>query len=123
MRPLKYSFMPKDLKREVENHLATWPDRHNDFLEMKKEWGEFKSRAMWTMVAFIGSILLIGIWVGTMNSRLENAESDANTSILRHSEYEKRLGTLEINNSEIRTRLTAIEVTLQEIKTAIIRIQ
>jgi hypothetical protein len=115
--------MPKDLKKEIENHLATWPDRHNDFLEMKKEWEEFKSKALWTMVTFIGSILIIGIWVGTMNSRLEQAQNDVAKSLSHHDDYEKRIGSLEINNSEIRTRLTAIEVTLQEIKTAIIRLQ
>ena len=115
--------MPKDLRKQIETHLATWPERHQDVLEMRAEWADFKSKMIWLGIGFLSTILAIGIWVGTVQSEIEGLSSDINESLAHHDEYEKRLGALEINNGEIRSRLTSIEVTLQEIKAAIIKLQ
>lgn len=111
--------MPAELQKEIENHLATFPERHKDILEMTKEWKEFKSRALWILVGFIGTILSIGIWVGKMQTNIEN-----NTTIIGQLKTDQigvvsRLTSLEITNSEIKARLTSIDATLQEIKVSI----
>ena len=122
--------MPKDLKKQIEHHLATWPERHNDVIEMRQEWKEFqredaelKQKAFWVLIGFTGTFIAIGIWVGTMQSEMGALHKAVQDSTAHHDVYDARIGALEINNSEIRTRLTAIEVTLQEIKNAIIRLQ
>ncbi len=115
--------MPIELQKEIENHLATFPERNREVEEMKKEWKEFNTRATWILVGFLGSILAIGIWVGTMQTRVETLGDGISTAIEHHIDYDKRLTALEVNNGEIRARLASIEVTLQEIKTAIIRLQ
>jgi len=124
------SNMPKDLKKQIENHLATWPERHNDVLEMRQEWKEFKKddaalrqKAFWVLIGFTGTFIAIGIWVGNMQSEMGSLNEAVKDAASHHDSYDSRIGALEINNGEIRTRLTSIEVTLQEIKTAIIRLQ
>jgi hypothetical protein len=91
--------------------------------EMKKEWKEFNTRATWMLIGFLGSILAIGIWVGTMQTNVQNLSNGVEDALSHHDDYDKRLNALEVNNGEIKSRLTSIEVTLQEIKTAIIRLQ
>jgi wobble nucleotide-excising tRNase len=108
--------MPQELQKEIENHLATFPDRHRELEEMRKEWREFNTRATWILVGFLGSLLAIGVWVGTMETKVETMGDSV-------KDNDKRLNALEVNNGEIKSRLTSIEVTLQEIKTAIIRLQ
>jgi hypothetical protein len=115
--------MPQDLLKNIENHLATFPERHQDFLEMRTEWKEFKTRAMWTMISFIGAILSIGIWVGTMQAGHQELEDNTIQAKVDIKALEARTNMLEVNNSEIRARLVSIEVTLQEIKAAIIKLQ
>ena len=115
--------MHQELLKNVENHLATFPERHQDFLEMRAEWKEFKTRAMWAMTSFIGAILAIGMWVGTMqaqHSELEKHSVESSTDI---RVLETRLNNVEVTNSEVKARLVSIEVTLQEIKAAIIKLQ
>lgn len=111
--------MPEELKKEIQNHLATFPERHEDMLEMKKEWKEYKNRAMWILVGFVGSILSIGIWVGTMQTTIEGITGHETEDKARFLQIESRLNSLEITNSEIRARLMSIEATLQEIKVAV----
>lgn len=111
--------MPQELTKQIEYHLATFPERHEDMLEMKKEWGEMKSKAMWVLLGFVGSILAIGVWVGTMQTNIENITQDHEDADEWSQQVERRLGTLEVTNGEIKARLTSIDLALQEIKVAI----
>lgn len=122
--------MPKDLRHQIEHHLATFPERHEDMLELKKEWGEFKKedsatkqKAFWVLIGFVGVFIGIGVWVGSIESSIHQLVSEHEKENEQRDRIESRVGVLEINNGEIRTRLTAIEVTLQEIKAAIIKLQ
>ena len=115
--------MPADLEKQIEHHLATFPERHQDFLEMREEWKEFKKKAMWTMVTFMGAILSIGVWVGTMQSQHSQLEDHGFQTNADIRVLETRLNNVEITNSEVKARLVSIEVTLQEIKAAIIKLQ
>lgn len=115
--------MPKDLRQQIENHLALCPEWRNDALEMKKEWEEYKRKAMWVLLGFSGSILAIGIWVGAMQTNIENINQEHSKNSQKVETIETRIGVLEVNNGEIRSRLASIEVTLQEIKAAIIKLQ
>lgn len=111
--------MPHQLQKEIENHLATFPERHNDVLEMRKEWAEYKTKAFWVLLGFVASILAIGVWVGTIQTNIQHITEVANKASTQADETVKRINALEITNGEIRTKLSGIEATLEEIKLAI----
>ena len=111
--------MPHELQKEIEIHLATYPERRKDVTEMQGEWREFKQKAFWAMATFICSILGVGIWVGTIQSNIQNIQHNANKAVVVSEQLDKRLQSLEVNNGEIKARLTSIDVTLQEIKLSI----
>lgn len=115
--------MPHELQREIENHLASFPERYKDVEQMQNEWNEFKSKSFWTLVGFITAIIGVAIWVGTISTRIENIDKSHLKSETINEQIEKRINFLEINNGEIKTRLTSIDATLQEIKIAIRQIQ
>jgi len=111
--------MPHELQKEIQDHLASFPERRKDVAEMQAEWKEWKTRSFWTMAGFIGSILAIGVWVGTIQTNIENITQTANKASIQADAVEKRVNALEITNGEIRTKLSGIEAVLQEIKVAI----
>lgn len=111
--------MPNDLLKEVEYHIATYPDHRQDVIEMKKEWNEYRTKAFWVLLGFSGSILAIGVWVGTMQTNIDNVNQDHVSFEEKNRQIETRLGLLEVTNGEIKTRLTSIDLILQEIKLSI----
>jgi len=111
--------MPHELTRQIEDHLATFPERRKDVEEMRSEWKEFKTRAFWAMTSFIGAILGIGIWVGTIQTNIGHINELASKASVQAENTDKRLNALEVTNGEIRTKLNSIEATLQEIKVSI----
>lgn len=111
--------MPHELQKQIENHLATFPDRYNDVQEMKKEWAEYKTKAMYVLLGFSGSVLAIGIWVGTLQTNIENINQEHSKLELNTQQIEARVNLLEVTNGEIKARLTSIDLMLQEIKLAI----
>lgn len=111
--------MPNELLKDLEHHLATYPDHYQDVVEMKKEWSEYKSRAFWVLLGFSGSILSIGIWVGAMQTNIDNVNKDHVDFETQTHQIEARLGLLEVTNGEIKARLTSIDLMLQEIKLSI----
>ena len=115
--------MPHELRKEIENHLATFPERRKDAEEMRKEWNEYKNKAMWILIGFVGSILGIGVWVGTMQTTVDSITGHERDDAERFIQIEARINALEVTNGEIRARLTSIDATLQEIKVAIKNIQ
>lgn len=111
--------MSEDLKKEIEAHLASFPERRLDVVEMRKEWNEYKNKALWILLGFSGSILAIGIWAGTMQTNIDSILTKAREESVRVTVVENRVTSLEITNSEIRARLSSIDLALQEIKIAI----
>ncbi len=111
--------MPNELLKEVEHHIATYPDHRQDVLEMQKEWAEYKTKAFWVLLGFSGSILTIGIWVGTMQSNIDNITKDHVAIDDQAHQMEARLNMLEVTNGEVKARLTSIDLILQEIKLSI----
>lgn len=111
--------MPSELRKEIENHLATFPERRQDVFEMKKEWAEWKSRSAWVLLGFSGSLIAIGIWVGTIQTNIQSITSYNADDKVRFAQLETRINSLEVTNGEIRARLSSIDATLQEIKVAI----
>lgn len=108
--------MPHELIKDVENHLATYPERRRDVVEMQKEWKEYKAKAMWILIGFVGSMLSIGIWVGTMQSSIETNNNEHIKMGIITDAIERRVNALEVTNGEIRARLTSIDASLIEIK-------
>jgi hypothetical protein len=111
--------MSDELIKHIENHLATFPERHNDYLEMKAEWQEFKRKALYILVSFLGVVVAYGVWVGTIQSNNDEFEKTDIQTKAEIKVIESRINSLEVNNSEIRARLTSIDLALQEIKAAI----
>ncbi len=111
--------MPIELQKEIENHLATFPERHEDYLEMKKEWKEMKGKVMFVLIGFVSSLLGIGMWVGAMQTNITTILEHDKDQSEQYGYIEKRVNSLEITNSEIRARLSSIDLALQEIKIAI----
>ncbi len=111
--------MPDILQKQIENHLAIYPDHYQDVLEMKKEWADYKAKTFWVLVGFVGSILSIGVWVGTMQTNIDNITQDHVAYEEHVEQMDRRLGLLEVTNGEIKARLTSIDLILQEIKLSI----
>lgn len=108
--------MPEALQKEIENHLATYPERYKDITEMRNEWKEFKTKSFWAMTTFIVSILGVGVWVGTIQSNIQNIQQNSDRAAVVSEQLDKRLQILEVTNGEIKARLSSIDLTLQEIK-------
>lgn len=111
--------MPHELKKEIENHLATAPEFRKEVEEMRREWNEYKSKAMWILLGFSGSLIAIGIWVGTIQTTIKSISEHESADATRFLTVESRLNSAEVNNAGVLARLASIEVTLQEIKVAI----
>lgn len=109
----------EQLHEEIRDHLATFPERRQDVLEMKKEWNEWKSKSMWVLLGFSASLVGIGVWVGTIQTNIEAITGHEDEDKARFSQLEVRINSLEVTNGEIRARLSSIDATLQEIKIAI----
>lgn len=108
--------MPHELQKEIENHLVTFPERRKDVEEMRREWNEYKTKTFWVLVGFIGAILSIGVWVGTIQSNIEHLNEITTKTTQQVEESTRRITALEITNGEIRSTLVGIETTLQELK-------
>lgn len=111
------------LQKEIENHLATFPDRHKYTEEMRGEWKELKSKLLWIILGFSSSLIAIGIWVGTIQTNIESITNHDNEDKVRFVQLEQKVTATEINNAGINARLMSIETTLQEIKVAIKQIK
>lgn len=111
--------MPHDLQKQIENHLSSFPERHEEMIEMRKEWKQLQGKVVWVLIGFVGSILSIGIWVGTVQTNVDSGLEYDRDHAQQYTEIEKRVTSLEITNSEIRARLSSIDLALQEIKIAI----
>lgn len=111
--------MDHGFQKEIENHLATFPERRRDSEEIKKEWNEYKTKTFWVLVGFISSILAIGVWVGTIQTNIQHITEVSNKASIQADDASRRITALEVTNGEIRTKLSSIEATLQEIKLSI----
>ena len=107
------------LTDEIKEHLASFPDRQKNMQEKIDSLEKYKDRVNTLLVTSILLIFSIGVWVGTMQITTFHSQTDLEKQETKYSQYETRLGALEINNGEIKTRLASIETTLQEIKVAI----
>lgn len=107
------------LESQVREHIITFPERQKDSEEMRDEWKDFKQKALLIMIGFLGSLLAIGVWVGTVQTSITNIASVSSRTSTQYDTIEKRVNSLEVTNGEIRSRLSSIDATLLEIKVAI----
>jgi len=115
--------MEEELKAKVITHLDTFPIRQEEVNEMKKEWKDLKARLTTMIFIVVGSMFAYGVWVGNLQTTLNNTNQGAMERIKRLDNYEQRITFLEITNGEIKTKLVNIEATLQEIKISIEKIR
>ena len=115
--------MPHELQKEIENHLATFPERHKYVEEMREEWKSFKNKALIILIGLSGSLIGIGIWVGTIQTNIESVTLHDSEDKARFAQLEQKVTATEISNAGINARLASIESTLQEIKVIIKQIK
>lgn len=122
--------MPHELQREIENHLATFPERHKYVEEMRQEWKEFKERederknkTLYVIIGFAVALISIGVWVGTIQTNIESVTTHDSEDKARFAQLEQKVTATEISNAGINARLASIESTLQEIKVIIKQIK
>lgn len=111
--------MPAELQKEIEKHLATFPERNKELDEMKNEWREFKSKALWIFICSASVLVSYGVWVGTMQTNITQIQKEQGKADVLHEQISERVNNLEVTNGEIRARLSSIDATLLEIKAAI----
>ena len=111
--------MTDELTQRIEHHLSGWESRQKEVEEMKREWHEFKSRALTILIGTLFALVGYGIWVGNIQSQTKYNERQLQTQEEKHILIEQRLGNVEVVNSEVKARLQSIDATLQEIKVAI----
>jgi len=111
--------MPHELQKEIENHLATFPERHRYVEEMREEWKSFKNKALIILIGLATSLVGIGIWVGTIQTNIESVTNHDAEDKVRFAQLEQKVTQTEISNAGINARLASIESTLQEIKVII----
>lgn len=112
----------KELHEAIETHILAYPERQKILDEMHQEWSEFKRKTLYILLGAVGSLLAIGVWVGSLQTNIDSVLKDHDRVDSHFSDVERRVGQLEINNGEIRARLASIESTLIEIKLAIQKI-
>lgn len=118
------------LQKEIENHLATFPERHKYVEEMRQEWKEFKERederknkTLYVIIGFAVALISIGVWVGTIQTNIESVTIHDSEDKARFAQLEQKVTATEISNAGINARLASIESTLQEIKVIIKQIK
>lgn len=103
----------------IREHLAASPEREKVFAEIRFEWDQLKDKLLWMILGFLGSILAIGVWVGTIQTNFGHIQDEVDKQGKQYAQLEIRTGTQEITSAEIKTKLISIEATLQEIKIAV----
>ena len=119
--------MTEDEKMEIYNrgisegvkHQSPSPQTVEELNELKVEWHEFKSRALWLLIGGLVAMVGYGSWVGVVQSEVSYNRQLLTNLDAKHGQIETRLGKVEITNSEVKSRLNSIDATLQEIKLAI----
>lgn len=115
--------MDNILIKEIENHLATFPERHRYVEEMREEWQNFKSKALWVLIGLSASLIAIGVWVGTMQTHIESVTNHEDEDKARFTQLEQKVNASEVSTASILARLSSIDTALQEIKVAIKQIK
>lgn len=118
------------LLKEIETHLASFPERHRYVEEMRNEWKEFKERederknkVLYVVIGFAVALISIGVWVGTIQTNIESITNHESEDKARFAQLEKKQTETEISYAGFRAELIAIQATLQEIKLAVKQIK
>jgi hypothetical protein len=91
---------------EGQKHLEPSPETLRILTEMKTEWAQLKTRALYALVTSLTVAVGYGVWVGTIQSRLDDGERT-------HEE---------LSLASIKTELANINTTLLEIKSSLKRL-
>ena len=67
----------------------------------------------------VGALIIIGIWVGTIQSRQLRNIDDISNVVSKYESIDSRVQQNDVAAAEVRAKLVSIEVTLQEIKAAV----
>lgn len=98
-------------------------DQYENLLELQKEWRELKNRAFWILVTGLFTVIGYGMWIGTIDTKVERNQQDISENKVRLNNDEARINAIEITNSSTNARLSSIDAVLQEIKLAIKQIK
>ena len=87
--------------------------------ELKKEWDELKGKLLRYYLTFLIVVASYGIWVGTIQTTINQHEVADNKMETQIVEIDKRQQSSDITSAEIKTKLAGIEASLVDIKEAL----
>lgn len=108
-------------EEEIRSHLAGFPTRAREVEEMKREWREFKTRALIILLGAIVAMVGYGVWVGTINTNSQSNSHQIELIQVHIAEVDRRQQSADVTSAEIRTKLISIEATLVEIKQTLVK--
>jgi hypothetical protein len=99
--------------------LEKFVDVNKEILELKTEWGTFKSRALSILLAGVVGAAGYGVWIGTLQQVVTTNERNIASNGVAIDNFDERIQANDITSAEVRAKLANIESTLAEIKLAI----
>lgn len=105
--------------RDGLSHSAPSPETTRRLGELEKDLDKVINSGSILSKVSVGALVIIGIWVGTIQARqLRNLE-DIGMANSRYEAIDRRVQANDVSAAEVRAKLVGIEATLQEIKAAI----
>lgn len=107
--------------KEGQLHVSPSPETTRMIEEMRTEWRQLKARFFYSFVAALSVAVGYGIWVGTIQNRIDSGEVERGVLTASVAAIDSRQRASDIASTEIKTKLVNIEMTLIEIKNALRR--
>lgn len=89
--------------------------------ELKNEWEQFKTRALWVLIGGIVAMVSYGVWVGNIQTRISNNEDSIQDNSAAIQRLTETVNTTNITMASVLAKLGSIESTLIEIKASLKR--
>lgn len=107
---------------EGQKHLEPSPETLRILTEMKTEWAQLKNRALYALLGALTVAVAYGVWVGTIQNRLDNGEETHVELAERVAKIDGQQRANDVTLASIKTELANINTTLLEIKSSLKRL-
>lgn len=107
---------------EGQKHLEPSPETLRILTEIKTEWAQLKTRALYALVTSLAVAVGYGVWVGTIQSRLDDGERTNEELSESVSKIDGQQRVNDIALAGIKAELASINATLLEIKSSLKRL-
>ncbi len=107
---------------EGQKHLEPSPETLRILTEIKTEWAQLKTRALYALVTSLAVAVGYGVWVGTIQSRLDDGERTHVELAERVAKIDGQQRANDVALAGIKAELASINATLLEIKSSLKRL-